>query len=329
MIVAKINLKYPEEFPMPQSHTITRQFMGLFSLFGLALLLILTPQPSQAQDEYTAYWDGQTRFTVLIMGMDRRPSEHNTLQVRTDAIMIASYDPATQQLGILSIPRDMHFSLVENGELARVNTLVLRGENIQEGYGPIYAMDTLQYNFGFYIDAYMLFDFEAFITVVDAIGGITIDVPLAIYDQEFPDMDYGFDPFEVERGVQDFDGYDALRYARTRHGDNDYLRGQRQLAVLEAIYAKLQQPDTLNGVIDDIPSLLDQLSNNFYTNIAIEDGVRLGIELANLTFDDVHTGALNQAYSLQVNQGRETSRVPDRALLPELLIEVFGENYSG
>ena len=170
----------------------------------------------------------------------------------------------------------MHFSLVENGELVRVNTLVLRGENIEKGYGPIYAMNTLQYNFGFYIDAYILFDFQAFITVVDAIGGITIDVPMPIFDYEFPDMDYGIDPFEVERGIQEFDGYDALRYARTRHGDNDYLRGQRQLAVLEAVFQKMQDPETLQSIVDNAPELLSELTNNLYTNIPPQDAVRRG-----------------------------------------------------
>ncbi|QPC82504.1 LCP family protein [Phototrophicus methaneseepsis] len=308
----------------------------LFSLMSLILITTFASVPFvnasltvQAQDAYTAYWDGQSRFTVLVMGMDRRPTEHNSLEVRTDAMMLISYDPRTEQIGILSIPRDMHFPLVENGELVRVNTLMMRGEHIEKGYGPIYAMDTLQYNFGLYIDAYILFDFNAFITFVDAIGGITVDVPIAIYDSLFPDLEYGYDPLEIERGLQTLDGYDALRYARTRHGDSDYMRVQRQIAVVKATFEKLQEPETLNNIVENAPDLLAELTNSLYTNIAPQDAIRLGLEMADLSVEDISSGSLDTSYSTVVNLGTGTVRVPDRSLLPELLTEVFGTNYVG
>ena len=87
-----------------------------------------------------------------------------------------------------------------DGDLTRINTLLVEGEEMQEGYGPYYAMQTLQNNFGMYVDAYVVFDFVAFMAFIDAIGGVTVDVPYVINDQAFPDMNYGYDPLVLSPG---------------------------------------------------------------------------------------------------------------------------------
>jgi LCP family protein required for cell wall assembly len=86
------------------------------------------------------------------------------------------------------------------------------------------AVDTIQYNLGVRVDYYVLVEFDAFITLVDEIGGIDINVPYEIYDPEYPDMNYGYDPLYIPAGFQHMDGELALKYARTRHGDNDFER---------------------------------------------------------------------------------------------------------
>lgn len=313
--------------------------MHRLSAFLLSILLFgvlgLTPEgPHQikaqntAESRETVRWDGQSRFNILVMGQDRRPRDGLTDQVRTDAVFIVSYDPQNQRIGVLDIPRDIHIALIEgNGSLVPINTLVLRGENRAIGYGPYFAVENLQFNFGMYIDAFVMLDFQAFIEFIDAIGGITVDVPYTIYDGTFPDMNYGFDPFFVRAGVQTFDGYEALQYARTRHQDNDYLRGTRQLQVIEAVYERLREPAALRGLISNAQPLWNSVRDNVSSNMAPEHMIYIGTAMMEVPRENIITGSLNEQYSFNYTYRGNTVRVPDREQLPALLVAVFGETY--
>jgi len=302
-------------------------------LFILSLVFILGILPGNAQQAFEVptepvRWDGETRFNMLVMGMDRRPGARDNLNTRTDVIMIVSYDPQTQRLGILDIPRDMHVAVINvQDELLRINTLMVEGESLTEGYGPYFAIETLQLNFGMYIDAYVAFDFEAFIGFIDAIGGITLDVPYEIYDATYPDMNYGVDPFYINRGVQEVDGETALKYARTRHGDNDYVRGQRLLQVVTGVFERLSDPAALRELVLSVPDLLETFDSHVYTNIATEELVPLGVAMMQVERENVFVGSINQNYSFNYTYQNQTVRVPDRELLPQLLTDVFGEDY--
>lgn len=299
----------------------------------LLCLLMLFIVPLQAQNQITiptepVRWDGQSRFNVLILGMDRRPGARDTLSTRTDVVMIASFDPATRRLGIMAIPRDMHFAVINVAdELVRVNTLMVRGETLAEGYGPYFAMETLQLNLGMYIDGYIAFDFEAFIDFIDLIGGVTIDVPYAISDPTFPDMNYGFDPFYISAGIHTMNGRTALKYSRTRHNDNDYWRGYRQLQVLTAVFEKLKNPVTVGQLVQNAPQLFNDFEGHLYTNIQAEQVVFLGLSMLELNANDIYSGVLDEDYSFNYTFQGETVRVPDRVLLGQLLIDIFGEDY--
>lgn len=273
-------------------------------------------------------WDGETRFNLLVMGMDRRPGARDNLNARTDVMMIVSYDPLTRRVGILDIPRDLHVAVINlQDELLRINTLMVEGEAMQEGYGPYFAIDTLQLNFGMYIDAYVAFDFEAFIGFIDAIGGITINVPYEINDPTYPDMNYGYDPFYIGRGVQQIDGETALKYARTRHGDNDYARGERQLQVVTGVFDQLSDPIAMRELIVSVPELLDAFDGHVYTNIATDELIPLGVAMMRVDQENVVVGSINQDYSFNYTYRGMTVRVPDRERLPQLLVNVFGEDY--
>lgn len=302
--------------------------------FIILLLCSLQIAPAIAQQntveipEEPIIWDGIAPMNILVLGMDRRPGARDNLNVRTDVIMVVRFDPATGTLGILDIPRDMHMAILDADEqLIRVNTLMVRGESRAEGYGPYFAIETLQLNFGMYIDAYIAFDFEAFITFIDAIGGVTVNVPARIYDPYYPNMNYGYDPLFIQRGINHFDGRTALAYARTRHADNDYVRGQRQLQVVLAVYERLKDPEALQSLIQNVPSLIQKMDGHLYSNIDSGDLVRLGLAMTRLNAQEVRTASLNQEYSFgYIFQGRGV-RVPDRERLPELLTGVFGEDY--
>ncbi|MCU0513125.1 MAG: LCP family protein [Anaerolineae bacterium] len=304
---------------------------GLLALLALSLLTIMIA-PAAAQPAvypgWPAAWDGQSRFTVLVMGIDRRPddvSREFLNDVRADVMMVASYDPAAGRLGLLSIPRDMHFARPDDGVLTRVNTLLVDGEQRQPGYGPYFALETMQYNLGLYIDAYVVFDFEAFIALVDAIGGVTVTVTTTIIDEQFPDMRYRYDPLYLRPGTYTFNGYDALRYARTRHGDSDYQRGERQLQVMSAIRDRLRDPLRAQNLLAAAPQLWQQLEGSIYTNITADQAVTLALAALRLDSAALTTGALNERYSFNY----EGVRVPDRSQIQLLLAQVFGANYAG
>lgn len=296
----------------------------------LFLILALLPgQILQAQEidlDPAREWDGETRYTVLVVGMDRRPDEGDRL-TRTDVVMVVSYVPQEPRLGILKLPRNLHFVLPD-GSLEQLSSIVVLSELDDEGSGFATLVETVQLNLGMYIDAVVALDFDAFITLVDAIGGITINVETLINDRTFPDMNYRFDPLYLTPGTYDFDGYDALRYARTRHGDNEYVRGQRQLQVILAIRDKLQSPALLQNLVSGAPDLFEDLEDHIYTNLPPEQAVLLGLSMMQLGDDDLYTAAIDETTSFITLSGTESVLIPDRELLPDILTGVFGETYN-
>lgn len=74
-------------------------------------------------------------------------------------------------------------------------------------------MQTVQYNFGIRVNDYVMVNFNSFISLIDRIGGIDVYVEQEIYDAEYPDMFYGYDPFYMAAGLQHLDGATALKYA--------------------------------------------------------------------------------------------------------------------
>jgi polyisoprenyl-teichoic acid--peptidoglycan teichoic acid transferase len=310
-------------------------------LIAVLLLSLLAITPGAQAQRFAQYfeddgppitldasWDGSSRFTMLVLGLDRRPGARNNLNARADVLLLLSFSPFERRVGVLSIPRDMHFPDLVTGELLRVNTLLVEGEAIREGYGPYYAMETLQNNLGMFIDAYLIFDFEAFITLIDAIGGVDVDVPYAINDPTYPDMNYGYSPFFVSPGLQTMNGARALKYARTRHGDNDYRRGERQLQILRGVYERLSAPARLQQLVIQAPTLLRELSGHLYSNLPANDMIYLGLSMSDLRPEEITMGAMGADYSFDYQApGLGRVRVPDRNQLVRLMIDVFGANY--
>ncbi|MCU0495999.1 MAG: LCP family protein [Anaerolineae bacterium] len=301
--------------------------------FTLLLIIISMITWTQAQEATPApRWTEERRFSVLIAGLDRRPAQQG-LNVRTDAIMVMSFEPVTESIGILHIPRDLFLALPSQygppNTLIRANTLLLRGESFQEGLGPYYVMDTIQFNLGIYLDAYILFDFEAFTTIVDAIGGVEIETLYDIADPAYPSMTYGYDPFYLRAGRHLLDGETALKFARTRHGDNDYVRGARQLQLFRAIGERVTSPDVLPQLLTQGPRLLSDLDGHLYTDLTLIDAIPLISFAARVPLDQIQTGAINQEFIDYAVVEGDSVAIPDRTRLSELMLEVFGPGYDG
>jgi len=273
-------------------------------------------------------WDGESRLTVLVMGLDRRPGD-TSLAHRTDTILLVSLDPQAQSLGILSIPRDLYVPIQGYNQRQRINTAVAIGEGREPGTGPTVAMQTVQYNFGIYVHAYVVADFNAVIELVDAIGGIDVTTDYTINDQRYPDMNYGFDPFYLPAGTHHLDGYDALRLARTRHGDNDFERARRQQEVIFAIRDRVLGVNMLPQLIVRAPSLISSWEDNVYTNLSLEQIIQLAWYLKDIPLENIQTGVVDYNYTTNYFTSLgEAVLIPSVERLSELLTNVFGANYS-
>lgn len=273
-------------------------------------------------------WDGTSRFTILVMGLDRRPGETG-LAFRTDTIMLVSINPADSSIGILSIPRDLYVPVPGYSQLQRINTPMVLGELRCTGCGPELAMQTVQNNMGIRVNEYAAVDFNGFIKFIDAIGGIEVTVNYNISDRTYPNMYYGYDPFYLPAGTHQLDGATALKFARTRHGSSDFQRAQRQQQVLYAIRDRLLEPDVLPQLILQSPTLYAQFQENISTGLTLDQMLQLTLYLKDVPVENIRTGVVDQRYTqpYTTKTGAQVL-VPNRARLGALMVEVFGADYN-
>lgn len=198
---------------------------------------------------------------ILILGVDSRPGEG--FVTRTDSIMLLGLDPAHLRTSILSIPRDLFIEVQGFGQ-QRINTVNVLGEQQGQGQGVTLLADSLVQDFGIQVDRYVRLQFNGFVDLIDAVGGVTIDVERTIVDDSYPTPDGGVTTVRFDSGVQHMDGERALMYARTRHADDDYQRANRQQQVISALLAKMANP--LNW-----PGVVNVLNRSLETNLTVVD----------------------------------------------------------
>lgn len=263
-----------------------------------------------------ATWQSGERVTVLLLGADTRPEQRGFTRPRTDSIMLLMIDPALEVASVLSIPRDLYVDIPGYG-LNRINTAYVFG-------GGDLAMQTIEYNFGVRVNYYALVEFDAFTTMIDEIGGIDIYVPYTIYDDTYPDMDYGYDPFYIEQGMQHLDGETALKYARTRHTDNDFYRAQRQQDLLMAVRDRVLSLDMLPRLIQRAPVLYGTLSNSIQTNMTLDTMTSLAQLAKDVPRENIRSGVIDSEYSMSYTTPEGAMvLVPNRSEIGFLLNEVF------
>ncbi len=181
-----------------------------------------------------------SRTNVLILGLDRRPEQGYA--VRSDVLMVMTAYPQEPRLGLLSIPRDLYVDIPGHGT-SRINTAHVWGEQAGSGGGPRLAMDTVAHNFDIPVQHYVRVDFDGFVRVVDAVGGIDVVVEERIVDNAYPTENYGTTRIEIPAGPQHMDGERALQYVRSRHGSSDFERAERQQQVILALARRVLAPE--------------------------------------------------------------------------------------
>ncbi|MBQ7579773.1 MAG: LCP family protein [Clostridia bacterium] len=184
---------------------------------------------------------------ILFIGVDSRGEENS----RSDTMMLVSIDKKHHKLKLTSFLRDTYVTVPGHGEM-KLNAACFYG-------GPKLVVDTIEYNFGIDIDHYMLVDFEAFIQIVDALGGTDVEVTAS--EAEY--MRTAVKVPWVKEGMNHFNGFVTLWYCRIRYLDNDFYRTQRQRKVISCLLeqAKKQNPFTLmNTVKEAMPYIQTDMS---------------------------------------------------------------------
>ncbi len=243
---------------------------------------VATPAP-EAPPEPTAVPAPDDPVNILVLGTDAREGQEVS---RTDAIVVVRLDPRTNQASILSLPRDLWVKIPGYGS-NRINAAYPVGEKqIGKNYGPALAKETVSNLLGLPIHHFVLINFEGFKTLIDRMGGISLDVPRAIDDARFPVDEFEGDTrtmqVHFDAGVQHLDGKTALIYARTRHADNDFGRNQRQQQVIVAIFQRARDLGIL-AQINSVDEYTDALRDYVRTDMGM--GTMLSLATAGAQLD--------------------------------------------
>ncbi|MGD8822383.1 MAG: LCP family protein [Anaerolineales bacterium] len=202
---------------------------------------------------------------ILLMGSDQRPYEYGH---RTDVMMLVSLNSDTGAVTLLSFPRDLYV-FIPGWRVDRINVADAYG-------GPEMVAETILYNFGLEVDFWARINFTGFMTAVNLLGGIDVQVTGTLFD-ECGGVHYAYRP-----GTYHMDGMTALCYVRMRKTSSDFDRLRRQQEVITAIFKRIL---TLDG-LSRVPDLYRQFSNLIQTNMELDD-VLLFIPLARqLASDD-------------------------------------------
>lgn len=193
------------------------------------------------------YKPERDRIDVLLLGI--RGVEDPNGGLLADTIMLVSYQPSSERVGFISIPRDLWIEMPERREFARINLGYALGEE-HGGRGLEYMRYLVSKVTGINIDYTISVDFTAFKDVIDALGGVAVEVERPLVETtQFQGVPLVFEP-----GRQAMDGERALFYVRARYSTSDFDRARRQQEVLLAIREKaltlgvLTNPAKLSGL---------------------------------------------------------------------------------
>jgi LCP family protein required for cell wall assembly len=242
------------------------------------------------------------RVTVVLMGVDNRPDEP---VARTDTIIILSLNPKTHAAGMLSVPRDMLVHSSAMNRDVKINTVHVLGEiNKYPGGGPALLRETLAEALGYPMNYYVRVNFDGFRQIIDLLGGIDIDVPQDIRDDTFPNENYGYDPLFIPAGRQHMDGTLALKYARTRHADDDYGRERRQQQIIMAVKDKVMQPGELPALLPRLPALMLALTKVVQTDIPVDRAISLARNLDQVDLNNPARVVIDKSMGEEKNDPR-------------------------
>lgn len=198
-------------------------------------------------------------FMVYISGIDT--SGNVASKARSDVNILMAINPKTHQVLMINTPRDYYVTLASKGKKDKLTHAGI--------YGIEESVNTLNNLYGKEIDYYARINFTSFIKIIDALGGIKVNVPMSFCEQDSNRSFKQGDLICLNKGLQQLNGEQALALSRHRKTIGDRARGRNQMLVLEATINKAISPK----IITKYNSILNSLSGRIVTNMTSEEMV--------------------------------------------------------
>lgn len=227
---------------------------------------------------------GDDPLHILLFGIDKTATTDMTEEgnpTRSDVIMLVTIDPVTKRAQLLSLPRDTYVNIEgHEGKTKLGHAYAYGGEKLAE--------ETVENFLDVKIDYYATVDYNAVERLVDAVGGIDVDIP---FDYSYEDT-YVVPNLHIDfkKGKQKLDGANAVRYLRIRkiYEDQDIDRIQVQQRFLMQLFDKVKRP----MMILKIPELIDIALDNIETNLSYGQIAYLAKMGLGIDRDDIQTDTL-------------------------------------
>ncbi|MCT8140337.1 LCP family protein [Anaerobacillus sp. CMMVII] len=237
-------------------------------------------------------------FSVLFLGLDDRDG---SLKGRTDALLLATFNKNERTIKMVNVPRDARVEIPGRDRMDKINHAHAFG-------GLDLTIDTVENLFDIPVDYFVKLNFDAFLEIVDALGGIEVDVPFTFSEMNSKDRKGSI---TIHEGIQTLNGEEALAFARMRKSDprGDLGRGDRQKQIIEAIIRKGATFSSITKFEDVMNGVESNLSTNF--------------SFGNMLSLHNYSSSLNNIESLTIKGDNLTlNRIYYYELNPESLAEV-------
>ena len=233
------------------------------------------------------------RINILLLGMGGAEHEGPYL---TDTIILASIKPSTNQVSLISIPRDLYITVPGNGK-RKINAVNAIGVKESKDGGKLTSKaieDILEVPVHYWVRA----NFDIFKKVINEIGGIDINIKKSFTDYQYPASGYKYKTVNFQKGEAHLNGQKALEFARSRHGTNgensDFARSRRQQQVIFAIKEKIASQGLL-AKPTKIFKLYQLFKNNISTNLNLSQSLKLaklimGVDKSNIITEVFENG---------------------------------------
>ncbi|SDB81223.1 transcriptional attenuator, LytR family [Pelagirhabdus alkalitolerans] len=220
--------------------------------------------------------------SILFLGIDENDQRDNAGSALSDSMILATLNKDDNSVKLTSIPRDSYVYIPEVGYYDKINHAHAFG-------GARASIEAVEGFLDVPVDYYARFNFQAFVDVVDALGGVDFDVPYEFTESNSDDQR---DAIHLLPGEQRVDGEEALALARTRKLDSDLARGERQQELMESILDRAVSIGSINRIND----VIDAVGDNMTTSLSFDDMMSfisygmsgdLDVEMINLEGSDL------------------------------------------
>lgn len=243
--------------------------------------------------------DGEAtdRINIILAGIGGQGHEGPYL---TDTLMVVSLKPSTQQVAMLSIPRDLAVNLGPLYGYRKINSALALGRESDSANPDKLLISTVSDVIAQPINYVVRLDFAGFEEAIDKLGGIDVTVDQAFSDSTYPTEDYGVKTVHFATGKQHMDGATALIFARSRHGNNgegsDFARARRQQKIILAVRDKVF---SVSSIVNPkrITDLIESVGNHTSTNLELWQVLRL----ANLAGGMNHSNVITKVLDTEPN----------------------------